>query len=237
VFFSSLLYRISYNNRNKKRDHSTNVDKAMPRKNSHNRNAAERATDTFRKHGGIMRTSEALAAGINAWTLYAMRDRGEIEALSRGVYRLGTVDLISKPDIVSVLKRVPSGVICLISALQLHDITLQIPHSVYLAVEFSHSRRDPSIDHPPTKIFRFTPAAFNPGQETMTIDGFKIKVYSPEKTIADCFKHRNKIGLDVALEALKMYRERKKVRVDKLLEYARVCRVEKVMKPYLEAIL
>ncbi len=209
----------------------------MLRKKPKSGKAAEAATAIFLKHGGIMRTSEAIKAGINAWTLYEMRDRGEIEALSRGVYRLTSAEPVNTPDILSVLKRVPTGVICLISALQLHNMTLQIPHYVYIAIDFSYNRRDPSIKNPPTKTFRFVSKVFEPGQEIMEVDGFKIRVYSPEKTIADCFKHRNKIGLDVAIEALKMYRERKKVRVDKLLEYARICRVEKIIKPYLEAIL
>jgi len=199
--------------------------------------AIRRATDIFRGHGGILRTSEAIKAGVNPRTLYQMRDEGQLEMLSRGVYRLTEATPIGNPDLISVQKRVARGVICLVSALHLHEITLQIPHHVYIAVNTSEITRPPKIDYPPTKIFMFLPTAFAPGRETMKVDGFDINVYSPEKTIADCFKHRNKIGLDVAIEALKLYRERKKVRVDKLLEYARICRVEKVMKPYLEAIL
>ena len=184
-----------------------------------------------------MRTSEAIKAGINPRILYQMRDEGQLEMLSRGVYRLTEAAPIGSPDLISVQKRVARGVICLVSALHLHEITLQIPHHVYIAINTAEITRPPKIDYPPTKIFMFLPTAFAPGRETMKVDGFDINIYSPEKTIADCFKHRNKIGLDVAIEALKLYRERKKVRVDKLLEYARICRVEKVMKPYLEAIL
>ncbi|MBU2626671.1 MAG: type IV toxin-antitoxin system AbiEi family antitoxin domain-containing protein [candidate division Zixibacteria bacterium] len=199
--------------------------------------ATEDAIRILKKHGGVMRTSEAIEAGINRRTLYRMRDDGRLEVMSRGVYRLASAEPIGAPDIISVQKRIERGVICLISALHLHGITLQVPHYVYVAVNTRQITWPIRIDYPPTKIFRFLPNAFEPGKQTMKIDSHKIKVYSPEKTIADCFKHRNKIGLDVAVEALKLYKERKKVRVDKLMEYARVCRVEKVMKPYLEAIL
>lgn len=199
--------------------------------------ATRRAIDVFAAHGGIMRTSEAIEAGINPWTLYQMRDDGLLRTLSRGVYQLTKANPISSHDLISVQKRLPGGVICLISSLHIHEITLQVPHQIYIAVNRLVTTRLPKIDHPPTRVLRFVPSVFEAGQETMDIDGFKITVFSPEKTIADCFKHRNKIGLDVAIEALKLYRERKKVRVDKLLEYARVCRVEKIIKPYLEAIL
>ena len=182
-----------------------------------------------------MRTKEALAKGIHRRTLYTMRDQGDLDRLSRGVFRLAEMPQLGMPDVVSVCMRVPHAVVCLISSLSFHKITTQIPHMVHIAVE--RKSFPPTIDHPPTKVYRFPKRAHLAGINKMTVDGFEIKVYSPEKTIADCFKHRNKIGLDVAIEALKLYRERKKVRVNKLLEYARICRVEKVMRPYLEAIL
>ena len=184
-----------------------------------------------------MRTSEALSAGIHQRVLYGMRNEGILVPLSRGVYQLKEGRSINSPDIITVWKRVPKAAVCLVSALSIHNLTLQVPHYVYLAVNSDETRVIPRVEHPPTRVFLYSTRVFNSGLEHVTLDGFSIPVYSPEKTIADCFKHRNKIGLDVALEALKLYRERKKVRVDKLLEYARICRVEKVMRPYLEAIL
>lgn len=189
----------------------------------------------FREHGGVLRTSEALRAGIHPSTLYAMRDAGVLEKLSHGLYRLSDLPPLGNPDLVSVGMRVPDGVICLISALAFHEITTQVPHQVYIAIE--RAARPPQIDYPPVRVFWFTGKTFTEGIETPMVDGVPVRVYSPEKTVADCFKYRNKIGLDTAMEALKLYRERRRVKVDELLKFARVCRVEKVMRPYLEAVL
>jgi predicted transcriptional regulator of viral defense system len=199
------------------------------------RNKYERPISIFRKHDGILRTGEAITAGIHPRTLYAMRDEGIVEALSRGVYRLSEMQPLGDPDLISVALRIPKGVVCLISALAFHEITTQIPHQVYIAID-RHSR-PPYIEFPPIRVFRFTGEAYKSEIETNEIEGIQLRVYCPEKTIADCFKYRNKIGLDVALEALKLYRERTGFKIDDLIHFARVCRVEKVMRPYLEAII
>lgn len=189
----------------------------------------------FRKHGGILKTSDAIRAGIHPRTLYEMRDEGIVEMLSRGLYRLGDLQPLSNPDLVAVALRIPNGVVCLISALAYHEITTQIPHEVYIAVE--RGSRSPKVDYPPVRVFRFTRQAFKSGIESHIIEGVQLRIFSLEKTIADCFKYRNKIGLDTAIEALKLYRERKSFKVDDLMRFARVCRVEKVIRPYLEALL
>jgi predicted transcriptional regulator of viral defense system len=119
--------------------------------------------------------------------------------------------------------------------LAFHDITTQIPHEVYIAVE--RGLRPPKVDYPPVRVFRFTGETFKTGIETHQIEGVQLRIYSPEKTIADCFKYRNKIGLDTAIEALKLYREKKRFKTDDLMQFARVCRVGKVMRPYLEVLL
>jgi predicted transcriptional regulator of viral defense system len=131
--------------------------------------------------------------------------------------------------------KIPKGVICLISALSYHEITTEIPHQIYVALP--RGAEPPRLDYPPLRIFWFSGPAFDEGIEDHVVDGIPVRVYSPEKTIADCFKYRNKIGLDVVLEALKFYRQRKRFKVDELMRYARVCRVEKVMRPYVEAVL
>jgi predicted transcriptional regulator of viral defense system len=189
----------------------------------------------FREHGGILKTSDALRAGIHPRTLYKMRDEGIIEVLSRGLYRLGNLRPLSNPDFVTVALRIPNGVLCLISALAFHDITTQIPHEIYIAVE--RGSRPPKVNYPPVRVFRFTGQAFKSGIDPHEIDGVHLGVFNPEKTIADCFKYRNKIGLDTALEALRLYREKRSFKVDDLMRYARICRVEKVMRPYLEAMI
>ena len=179
--------------------------------------------------------SEAIAHGITRYMLYSLRDKGIIEQVSRGVYRLMELPPISNPDLVTVSLRFPNAVICLISALSYHNITTQIPHVVSVAVP--RDSRIPSLDYPPIQTHRFSDEAYNAGIENHVIDGAHVKIYNSEKTLADCFKFRNKIGMEVVLEALKLYRSRQKFNLEKLLTYAEVCRVKNIMTPYLEATI
>jgi len=195
----------------------------------------KRPEEIFREAGGQLRMSEAIKHGITRYMLYSLRDRGIIERVSRGIYRLAELPPVSNPDLVTVSLRFPNAVICLVSALAWHDITTQIPHAVSVAIP--RNARIPSLDYPPIQVHKFSDKAYNSGIEEQLIDGVSIKIYNPEKTLADCFKFRNKIGMDVVLEALKLYRTRRRFDLERLLEYARVCRVEKVMRPYLEAML
>ena len=196
---------------------------------------AEQAKRIISEQGGIIRTAEAMRAGIHPRTLYQLRDSVVLDQISRGVYRLADQPPISNPDLVTVATRVPQGVICLISALAFHEITTQIPHSVSIALK--KGAETPRLDYPPISIHRFSELALREGVEQLSLDGVPIKIFSPEKTLADCFKFRNKIGMDVVLEALKLYKSRRKVNVGELLKYARICRVENVMRPYLEATI
>lgn len=207
----------------------------MFQKQAKENTSIETAKAVFRRHGGVLRTSEAIRSGIHPRTLYAMRDAGVLERLSRGLYRIADLPPLGNPDLVAVALKVPTGVICLISALAYHELTTQIPHEVYLALP--RGAEPPRLDHPPVRVFWFTGKAFTAGTDTPKLDGVAVRIYSAEKTLADCFKYRNKIGLDTAVEALKRYVSSRRVRVDKLIAYARICRVEKVMRPYLEALL
>lgn len=191
--------------------------------------------EIFRAHGGQLRMSEVLDRGITRYMLYSLRDKGIIEQISRGVYRLVELPPMSNPDLVTVSLRFPKAVICLVSALDYHDITTQIPRNISVAV--NRGSRLPTLDYPPIRAYRFSDKAYKAGIDEHSIDGAIVKIYNPEKTLADCFKFRNKIGMDVVLEALKLYRERKKLNVEEILRYARICRVEKVIKPYLEATI
>ena len=182
-----------------------------------------------------MTRKQAVEAGMSPNTFYAMKKAGVITIVSRGWYRLADMPPTSNPDLATVALRVPKGVICLISALSFHEITTQISHMVYVALEKNSA--EPRLDHPPIRTFRFSGESFRAGVETHSIDGIETKIYNVEKTIADCFKFRNKIGLDVALEALSTYRRSEKFDAGILLKYARICRVEKVIRPYLEAVL
>ena len=187
----------------------------------------------FKERHGTLRTLEALRAGIHPRTLYALRDRGDIEQIARGLFRLAELPPPGEPDLLTVAKKVPQAVFCLLTALAFHRLTTQVPHAVEVALP--RTARVPRLDHPPIKVFRFSRESLNAGIETHTLDGVSIRVYCREKTLADVFKYRNKVGLDVALEALRTYRSQQKPDFQAVLKYARICRVENVIRPYLEA--
>ena len=198
--------------------------------------AFQKAVAAFQQQPqGIFRTADAVRLGVHPRTLYAMRDAGVLEQLSRGLYRLAELPPLSNPDLVIIALKVPQAVVCLLSALSFYELSTQIPASVNIALN-RHTER-PRLDYPPLRLFRFSGAAFYEGVETHLIDDIPVRIYSVEKSIADSFKYRRKIGLDVALEALKTYRQNYRVASDKLLYYAQICRVETVMKPYLETLL
>jgi len=182
----------------------------------------------------MLRASEAIALGIHPRTLYQMRDENRLVAVSRGLYRLADLPELSEPDLIPVVTRIPQAMICLISALAFHEITTEIPHEVFIALP--RKVKKPRLDYPPLRVFWFSGEALTAGIEEHKIDNVPVKVYGPEKTVADCFKFRNRIGVDVAIEALKLCRERKGSTPRKLLHYARICRVERIMRPYIEAL-
>ena len=197
--------------------------------------AVESAIAIISQNQGMIRMADAVRAGIHRNTLQRMVQNAILVRESRGLYRLAEAPPLGNPDLVTVTAKVQGGVICLISALSLHELTTQIPHEVYIAI--SRNTTPPRIDYPPVRSFRFSGNAFTAGVERIKIDGFKVPVYCREKTIADCFKFRNEIGLDTVIEAIKFYKAQPKRNVAKLMEYATVCRVSKPIRPYLESIL
>lgn len=210
------------------------MSKMTQNKNMHS-NRFQRAVSIFKQKGSVLKTAEVLKAGIHRSTLYALVKNGKLERISRGVYRLTDSPSLSNPDLIIVAKRIPKGVICLLSALSFHDITTHIPHEIHIALSFG--AEEPRLEYPPIRTYRFSNTAFTEGIQTHRIDRVEIKVYSPEKTLADCFKFRNTIGLDTAIEALKLYRDRRDMKVDEIMYFATICRVTKIMRPYLEALL
>ena len=194
-----------------------------------------KAKEIFREKGGILRATEAIKAGVHPRTLYEMVEKEVVEKLSRGVYRIADLPPMGNPDIVSVAVRIPKGVICLVSALAFYEMTTQVPYRIYIAVK-KHSWA-PRVDYPPVRIMWYGDKAYSSGVETPIVDGVEIRIYSPEKTLADCFKYRNKIGLDTAIEALKLYRDRRRIKIDEVFRFARICRVDKIMRPYLETLI
>lgn len=198
------------------------------------KNSEKKAHSMIEEMGGTIRTKDALNQGIHRRTLYHLRDEGLLTELSRGVYRITNAP-ISNPDLLTIGTRVPQAVICLISALSFHNITTQIPHQIYIAI--AKDSTPPKIDNPPLSVHKFSGEALTAGIEEHQIDGVPVKIYSIEKTLADCFKYRNKIGLDVCIEALKLYKSRKKINIQEIIKYAKICRVYKIMTPHLESIL
>ncbi|MCK5760408.1 MAG: type IV toxin-antitoxin system AbiEi family antitoxin domain-containing protein [Candidatus Delongbacteria bacterium] len=194
-----------------------------------------KAEKIFRKHGGQLKMTEAIRLGITRYTLYSMCEKGIVEKVARGIYRLKSMPIESEHDIISVCSRFPQAVIFLISALYFHKMTTQIPYEVYIAVPTYSRIKLP--EYPPIRSHRLSEVTYQAGIEERIIDGVKIKIYNPEKTLVDCFRFRNKIGLDVAIEALKFYRQRGRMNLTKISKYAKICRVDKVMQPYLEAII
>jgi predicted transcriptional regulator of viral defense system len=192
------------------------------------------AIEAFRGRGGVLRTREALELGIHPRTLYRMRDDGTVEQISRGVYRLASLPILSHPDLITVALRVPRAVVCLVSALAYHDATSEIPHEVQIALP--RRTKPPKINFPPLRVFSFSGPALSEGVETTLLDGVKVRIFDLPKTVVDCFRFRNKLGLDVAIEALNQAMKRKGVRPAELLRYARICRIERIILPYIEAI-
>lgn len=194
-----------------------------------------KAMSLIKARGGIVRTTEAIKAGIHNRTLRQLCCDGTFEQVSRGIYRLASQPPISNPDLVTVTVRVPHAVVCLVSALAYHELTTQVPHAVSIALK--RGAETPRLEYPPITVHRFTETSLAAGIEEHRIDGVTVRIYSPEKTLADSFKFRHKIGMDVVLEALKLYKARKTFNLGELLTFARICRVENVMKPYLEAMI
>lgn len=195
----------------------------------------KRSLSLLSKQAGPFRFTEALRLGIHRDTLRAMRNQGLVEQLSRGLYRSNAAAQLVDHDLVVVSKRVPGGVVCLISALAFHDLTTQIPHEVHLALR--RGRRRPRIEHPPVKSYWWADAAIENGVEKHLMNGVEVLVTSRERSVADAFRYRKKLGVDLAVEVLRAWRERRGARPEALLKAARVAHVETIITPYLQALL
>ncbi|MBI4397745.1 MAG: type IV toxin-antitoxin system AbiEi family antitoxin domain-containing protein [Candidatus Omnitrophica bacterium] len=189
----------------------------------------------FKRQKGIARFSAVLKAGFHPDTLLVLEKERVIEKIGRGLYKLQENSVLSNPDLVVAALQVPKGVVCLVSALSFHEVTDEVPHYVDLAIP--RGARANKIDFPPIKYYRFTFEAWKAGIEEHRIDGHIVRIYSLAKTIADCFKFRNKIGVQIAREALKVAVTEKKAPPKEIMWYAKICRVTNIIKPILEAII
>jgi predicted transcriptional regulator of viral defense system len=189
----------------------------------------------FQKHNGTVRFSAVLKEGFHPDTLTTLEKDGKIEKIGRGLYRLSDLPTGSYRDLVSACLQVPNGVICLISALSFYEVTTEVPRCVDLAIpRESRSRR---IKYPPVKFYRFASRAWEAGIEKHKIENQNVLIYSLAKTIADCFKFRNKIGADLARTALKTAVLEKRTSPNEIMQYAKICRVGKIIQPILESLL
>ena len=183
---------------------------------------------------GVLRPRDLDAHGIPRISLSRLCERGLLQRVGRGLYVLPDADVSEHHTLAEAGKRVPHGVVCLLSALRFHGLTTQSPSEVWLAIGNKAWR--PQVDYPPLRFVRFSERTLEAGVEEYSIEGVLVRIYNPAKTVADCFKYRNRIGLDVAMEALRDCRRQRSCTNDELWHYAKICRVANVMKPYMEAI-
>jgi predicted transcriptional regulator of viral defense system len=193
----------------------------------------EQVLDLARK-AKILRVQDLIEKKVHPEHLRRLYQRGLLVRMGRGVYMLPNASISAHFSLAEVAKKVPRGIICLLSALRFHEIGTQSPSEVWIALDRKAAR--PRVDTPRLRVMRFSQATFSAGVETHKIDGVIVRLYCPAKTVADCFKYRNKIGLDVAIEALRECRRSRKCKIDDLSKYAKICRVANVMRPYLESI-
>jgi len=183
---------------------------------------------------GVLRAADVREQGWSPQLLIRLHQAGRLHRLGRGLYALPDAEVTEHQTLMEVCQRVPKAVLCLLSALQFHEIGTQLSHQVWIALpEGTHA---PALSYPPLRITRLRGAAYSDGIQSVADHGAPIRVYSAAKTVTDCFKFRNKIGLDVALEALKDAWRSRKVTMDELSHFAKINRVERVMQPYLEAV-
>jgi predicted transcriptional regulator of viral defense system len=183
---------------------------------------------------GLVRARDLTGRQIPRATLSRLVATGRLVQVSRGLYALPKHPRSEQHQLAEVAVRTPNAVFCLLSALRFHHLTTQSPHQIWLAI--SPNARAPKFDNPPLRVVRFSGHALTKGVEMHVVDSVTIRVYSVAKTVADCFKYRNKIGLDVALEALRESRREKRATNDELWRYAKICRVANVMRPYMESL-
>jgi predicted transcriptional regulator of viral defense system len=184
-------------------------------------------------HQPLVRPRDVEARGIARESLLRLYRQGLLVRAARGVYALADRPASEHHSLAVTAKRVPRGVICLLSALRFHSLTTQDPHEVWIAIDFK--ARKPSIESPALRVVRFSGRALAEGTEEHVIEGVRVLVYSAAKTVADCFKYRLKIGTDVAIEALRDALRTRRATIDDIHRYAKVCRVANVMRPYLES--
>lgn len=194
----------------------------------------DKAVQLLTKHG-VLRQSDLTSQGIHHQTLARLTAEGVLRRVSRGLYELADADVEAAHSLAEAARRVPKGVVCLTSALQFHELTLQVPRSVWMAIGYKD--RKPKVDYPPLRIVRFGPKVLALGVETHVVDAVPVKIFSPAKTVADCFRMRGRVGLNVAIEGLQNAVRSRKAKPDDIVHFAKTTRIWSVLRPYLETVL
>ena len=197
-------------------------------------NPIEDKVMTLVRRAGVLRPRDLAQHRIPRQYLLRLQRRGQVQKVGRGLYVASDAHLTEHHSLVEACKRVPRGIICLLSALRFHGLTTQAPFEVWIAID--DKAWLPKVDSPRLRVVRFSGEALTSGIEEHVIEQVNVRIYSPAKTVADCFKYRNKIGLDVALESLRDCYRQRKATMDELWKAAKVCRVARVMQPYIESI-
>ncbi len=188
----------------------------------------------FVRLAGLVRSRDLAAIGVPRAYLQRLVDRGDLVQHTRGIYGLSGAPITENHSLAQTCTHLPNGVVCLVSALRFHGITTQLPHEVWIAIE--RGTWTPISTGTKLRIFHFSCDSMTSGIEAHSVEGVRVQVYSVSKTIADCFKFRNKVGLDVAIEALREGWRMRRFTMDELWTHAKVCRVSNVMRPYLEML-
>jgi predicted transcriptional regulator of viral defense system len=196
--------------------------------------AKQRAIEFIKQNGGLIRTREALNYGIHRRILYGLWDDGSVIQLSRGLFQLANRDRPPHARLAEIAKKVPNGVICLKSALAFHELTVQKPGHIWLAVE--RKTRKPTIDSPPVQAFYFSGEMFRRGIQIQLIMNQTVRIYNAPKTVIDCFRWQKKVGRGIAIQAARNYLKRNDDNPSELMRYAKICRIEKMIKIYLEIL-
>ena len=195
---------------------------------------ADKVLDLARRTG-VLRARDLAVHHIAREYLTGLVKQGALQRHGRGLYTLPSAEITEHHSLVQVATRHPDAVVCLLSALSFHGLTTQSPSVVWIALP--KSSRTPKLEYPPLKVCRYSEEAFAAGVTMHQFEGRTVKVYNPAKTVVDCFKFRNKIGLDIAIEALRDVWRQKKATMDQIEKYAIICRVSRVMRPYLETLV
>lgn len=199
------------------------------------KNQDKKMRKVFGKRNDFAATRDLLAAGIHPRDIKRMRDEGRIVRLTKGLYRLGDIPLVSNQGFIDLAHAVPQGVICLLSALSYYELTTFNPSIISMAI--CRGTWEPTIEYPPVEFYRFSKEQFEAGIDEIKIGNNTVRMYCPEKTICDSFRYRGKLGLDTAKEGLSEYLKSRDRNLEKLLEYAEICRVRSLLKTWLDAMV